>query len=395
MPVRWAAALIAFVTHTVNMVPRSSAPGHISAFTNFTSSISNFTKHTTHAFEIAGFLQKASHTSSNSSAPRQDYCIWLGATCNLAGTHNCFNIVILRMMTGDKFTPAPLTVDAAKRLTQLAGQKEGDLRQPEAPDLMNPSPPYSLNPNRGVADDVSTPSGNPIATNDPIFTHANATILFDETNVERLVITETAAGSSILVPTEDKVVTRLVQTREESAKNIDHDHSIYAAMSIKEATATYGKDPVALAGRTELLNCINKGVWEYLSTSYMPLRPIPSKLFLTPKHTAEGAFKLLKGRIVGEGHHQDVTQFQDSEISSPTVALTSVMIVASMAAHLGHRVMTLDHTAAYLNADMEGPVVEMMLSPEVSTMLCDIEPDSKRPIEESLVRLRAVGRFMV
>ena len=378
MPVRWAAALIAFVTHTVNMVPRSSAPGHISAYTNFTGRIPNFTKHTPHAFGIAGFLQKASHASSNSSAPRQDYCIWLGTTRNLAGTHNCFNIVTLRMMTGDKFTPAPLTADAAKRLTQLAGQKEGDLRQPDEPDLMNPSPPYPLNPNRGVANDVSTPSRDPIATNDPIVTHTDASLPSDETNVERLVTTVTAAGSSILEPTEDIVVSHLVQSREESAKNIDHDHSIYAAMSIKEAMATYGRDPVALAGRTELLNCINKGVWEYLPTSYTPSRPIPSKLFLTPKHTAEGAFKLLKGRIVGGGHRQDITQFQDSEISSPTVALTSVMIVASIAAHLGHRVMTLDHTAAYLNADMKGHVVEMMLSPEVSTMLCDIEPDSKQ-----------------
>ena len=45
LPVRWSAALIAFVTHTVNMVPRSSAPGHISAYTSFTGRIPNFDKH--------------------------------------------------------------------------------------------------------------------------------------------------------------------------------------------------------------------------------------------------------------------------------------------------------------------------------------------------------------
>lgn len=36
--------------------------------------------------------------------------------------------------------------------------------------------------------------------------------------------------------------------------------------------------------------------------------------------------------------------------------------------------MTLDHKAAYLNARMEGPSVEMMLSPEVSEILCSIDP---------------------
>ena len=86
LPSRWAVALIAFVTHTINMVPISSAPGHISAYTNFTGRIPNFQKHTPYAFGTAGFLQKASHASSNSAAPRKDYCIWLGTTRNLAGT---------------------------------------------------------------------------------------------------------------------------------------------------------------------------------------------------------------------------------------------------------------------------------------------------------------------
>jgi hypothetical protein len=40
LPLRWAAALMAFVTHTVNMVPRSSSPGHVSAYTSSTGLIS-------------------------------------------------------------------------------------------------------------------------------------------------------------------------------------------------------------------------------------------------------------------------------------------------------------------------------------------------------------------
>ena len=99
----------------------------------------------------------------------------------------------------------------------------------------------------------------------------------------------------------------------------------------------------------------------------------------------------MKGRIVGGGHRQDVTQFLDSEISSPTVAITSVMIGASMAAHNNDHVMTLDHTAAYLNADMKGTPVEMMLSNEVSDMLCEIDPSNKQYMRNNgkiYVRLR-------
>jgi Reverse transcriptase (RNA-dependent DNA polymerase) len=52
---------------------------------------------------------------------------------------------------------------------------------------------------------------------------------------------------------------------------------------------------------------------------------------------------------VAGGHIQDRSLFQDSEISSPTVALTSVLAMAAIAAHEGHYVMTLDHKAAYLD----------------------------------------------
>jgi hypothetical protein len=38
------------------------------------------------------------------------------------------------------------------------------------------------------------------------------------------------------------------------------------------------------------------------------------------------------------------------------------------------RVMTVDHKAAYLNADMQGPPVEMMLNSEVTDILCQIDP---------------------
>ena len=104
--------------------------------------------------------------------------------------------------------------------------------------------------------------------------------------------------------------------------------------------------------------------------NHVSIKPIPSKVFLTPKHDIAGVFKLLKGRISGGGHRQDISLFTDAETSSPTVALTSVMIGASLAVHLNHHLMTLDHTAAYLDADMKVTPVEMMLSQEVIELLC-------------------------
>ena len=120
--------------------------------------------------------------------------------------------------------------------------------------------------------------------------------------------------------------------------------------------------------------CIQKDVWEYLEPTYVTKGAIPSRMFFTQKKLPNGDIDRIKGRIVAGGHRQDRSLYDDNEISSPTVALTSVIAMAALAAREGHHVMTLDHKAAYLNARMEGPPVEMMLSPEVSEILCSIDP---------------------
>ena len=81
----------------------------------------NFKKQTPHPFEIAGFLQHANGPRYNSADPRADYVIWLGTTRNLAGAHRCFNFTTMQEVTGDNFTPAPLTFQAVQRIDQLAG----------------------------------------------------------------------------------------------------------------------------------------------------------------------------------------------------------------------------------------------------------------------------------
>ena len=57
LPSKLAAALIAFVVHTANMVPKVNAVGHLPAHTAFMVRIPNFSKDAPHAFGTAGFLR--------------------------------------------------------------------------------------------------------------------------------------------------------------------------------------------------------------------------------------------------------------------------------------------------------------------------------------------------
>jgi Reverse transcriptase (RNA-dependent DNA polymerase) len=150
------------------------------------------------------------------------------------------------------------------------------------------------------------------------------------------------------------------------------ERQVFSALTKKAARTLYGDNLVDAASVEELKNCIQKEVWAYLDPEYTPRSPIPSKMFLTPKKLPNGKIDKMKGRVVAGGHRQDRSLYQDSDISSPTVALTSV------AARDSHCVMTLDHKAAYLNATMSGPPVEMMLSAEVAEILCRLGPTNNK-----------------
>jgi hypothetical protein len=155
--------------------------------------------------------------------------------------------------------------------------------------------------------------------------------------------------------------------------DLDNYNQVLATLSIKSARKIYGKEISDKATTEELQTCIQKDVWEYLDPTYATKNAIPSRMFLTPKSLPNGTLDRIKGRIVAGGHKQDRSLYEDKEVSSPTVALTSVLAMAALAAKEGHHVMSLDHKAAYLNADMTGSPVEMLLSPEVAEILCGID----------------------
>jgi hypothetical protein len=125
-------------------------------------------------------------------------------------------------------------------------------------------------------------------------------------------------------------------------------------------------------------NCVDKLVWQFLEPQTYIKGVIPSKMFLTLKKKPNGDIDKIIGHIVAGGHRQDRSLFQDLDISSPTVALTSVLAAAAVAAQQGHHAMTLDRKAAYLNARMEGPPVTMLLDPGVASFLCSMNTEYKK-----------------
>jgi hypothetical protein len=401
------AALMAFVVHTSNMVPKVNAVGHFPAHTAFLGRVPNLAKDAPFAFGTAGFLQRASGPSSNSAAPRGDYCLWLGTTHNLAGTHRCFNIDTLREVTGDIFRPAPLTNAAISRLTQLAGSNShathatDDIQslEPLEPPLFDPNPRHILDPNRGAPVEDVLEEDTPLLTeivpaDDALINldagHDDGPLLatpVDTTEPE----SDDSDSNRAISQAAELVEVRNTINSGYHLQNPTEERHVFSALTMKEARRLYGDTLIDAASTEELQNCIQKGVWECLDPDYPLKHAIPSKMFLTPKKLPNGDIDKIKGRVVAGGHRQDRALFQDSEISSPTVALTSVLAMAAIAAHEGHHIMTLDHKAAYLNAEMRGPRVDMLLTPEVAEILCKLDPKYRRflrPDKKIAVKLK-------
>jgi hypothetical protein len=76
---------------------------------------------------------------------------------------------------------------------------------------------------------------------------------------------------------------------------------------------------------------------------------ITSSLFLIEKFSADGSFEKLKARLVAGGHLQNRSEYDDADISSPTVSTISVMVNAAIAAKEQRRAKCLDVGTAYLN----------------------------------------------
>jgi hypothetical protein len=148
-------------------------------------------------------------------------------------------------------------------------------------------------------------------------------------------------------------------------------------MSVRDAISRYG-DKAEDAITKELQQLMEKGVFKPVHMKDLSAEErrsiIPSKMFLKDKYKADGAFDKIKARLVAGGHRQDRGQYTEDQISSPTVNLSHVFIVGTIAAEERRKVVTADIGTAYPNAWMKKRVI-MRVNKEVTNLLVRIYPN--------------------
>ena len=121
-------------------------------------------------------------------------------------------------------------------------------------------------------------------------------------------------------------------------------------------------------------------LWSSLSKTQRK-RILRSSAFMKEKFDLRGNFLKIKARIVADGRGEDRSLYTESEVTSPTVSMSSLFTVASIAAAEGRSVMTMDVQQAYLNADMNKDVY-IKLDTTIASVLVSRDPTFKQFMDD-------------
>jgi hypothetical protein len=181
-----------------------------------------------------------------------------------------------------------------------------------------------------------------------------------------------------------------LDAKSEAHKSKRARHEFGLHFTVKKAVAKFGKSALKSIA-AECIQLINKKVFHPIDVGKLSTKErraiIRSTMFLKEKFLSNGDFEKLKARLVAGGDQQDKSLYED--LSSPTVTTQSVFMVAATAGREKRRVVVIDISGAYLNADLTGIKVRMRLDPLISAIIAQldiayqqfVEPDGSIVVE--------------
>ena len=159
-------------------------------------------------------------------------------------------------------------------------------------------------------------------------------------------------------------------------ENFEPNYKFAGHMSLRKAFAEY-PDEARQTLIDEIDGILKLEVWTgvvktSLTAAQLKLA-LRSNAIVKQKYDLLGNHIKCKVRLVADGRSEDRTLFKEDDIASPTVSVSSLLTVSTVAAAEGRKVVTMDVSQAYLNAKMK-EVVHMRLSPPVAKILIKRDP---------------------
>jgi len=360
----------------------------------------NYTKALPVAF--GDYYQVFSRTADNSMEPRTYSGIALLPTGSDQGSVKFWNIATGGVSTSAQFTILPFPREGVDYMKNLAKNCPPDSVNIDPSDVMF----EAVEVDSGGDDFADTVIGRhederrelvptvpqdedgndqvEPSDHDDISIHEDAAVPEENVGDNEIPITDpvTQDPVDVIVPSRRE---RMRTTRDSMIDFSSREHRAYVALNnyvfnvgIAEAMKT--RPEAAEKSILKELGSIHaKGTFRPVQVRNLSFQQrksiIPSKLFLRDKYAPDGTFEKLKSRLVGGGHRQDRTLYEDHERSSPTLSTTGVFTIAGIAAKRGWSRATIDIGTAYLNAKLSDKhQIYMRIAPKLSDMLCKIDP---------------------
>lgn len=336
------------------------------------------------------------NTIINSMKPRTRGAIILAPTGNHTGTYNLWCLSTNHIIKRDKWITIPINQDVIDYINSFAA-KQGTItldpvyEVPDEDDIMQDNTTGNSTSN-GDNEELSTTSMEDIhdiediPDNVPQVTVApadNITIPIDVAGVEEPIIQIPSEESHHQRDTSTSTTTQLERrypTRSNRGQPPRRFQEFGFHISLKKAIKSMGSIAIQPAV-DEILNVLKYKAFHPVDarklTANQLKNVIRSSLFLKPKYFPNGDFEKLKGRFVGGGNLQDRSLYSKNDTSSPTVELTTIMMITALSAREGRTISTIDIKSAYLNAEIKSKEILMHIDPAISTLVCVAKPEWK------------------
>ena len=297
--------------------------------------------------------------SSSVSQSRTTGCIALISAGNGHKTWKIYNLVTGALISSDNYQVLPTPSNAIEVMNGMYRADKGRSPAQQQPYDLEPDEPVTV-PNpvapAPVTTDVTTDEPEP-----PV----DLPVATPEDPVE-------AAPEAEAVPVEDNI----------GAMHVSMNRGLRQWGTIAKESLT-----------AEVKQLHDKGTFEPQNWNDMSPADkrsvIRCSLFFKEKLDTAGKFDKLKARLVAGGNEQDTSQLGD--VSSPTVLVESLFVTLAIAAVEKRSVASVDIEGAYLECDMEGPPVYMVLPPPIASSLVEIRPSYAKFLKQDgslVVRLK-------
>lgn len=398
MLMKW---LVSFCVARINYVPSSQSLVGVSPIEAFRGRKLDFARDTPLAFGAYCQIAKPNlgYARSSVTVARTEGGLALISMSNLQKSVKFFSLESLSYITRHQYKQMPIPAEVIAQINALAAKGKAVSKTPSFERLDKSSiAGAELDEEPFVAAGRIFPPGEPVKL---MGDGRGDEIVSDPTASEGLEPVEFASGDADgedgetdPMPMSDAQAAESLAALYESSGeqhdaaasgHVDEDGAmdsedralLVANISVKRAMTMHPAEAKASIEK-ELRQMVTKGVFEPVqpqSLSQAQRRSaIPSFMFLKKKVDPNGNFTELKSRFVAGGHKQDRDLYDETELSSPTVSLSSLLIAAGIAAKERRIVVTIDIAGAYLNATMLHQDVYMRVDAQTAETLSKIEP---------------------